>query len=134
MPFHINLQTDRPVLLITFDAPVSSDEIPDMITEVSSWLERIDHPVYYVTDAGDVHLSLGDIMQAAQMAAQGNTAMLRSPNLIETLVVTTDSLTRMASRSINSYVFGNIKLKTFATLDEALAYVDAKDASSVTLE
>jgi len=134
MPFHIDLRVDRPVLVITFDAPVKSDEIPAMITEVNSRLEHLDHPVYYVTNAGNVRLSLGDIMQAAQLAAQGIKPMLQSPNLIETLVVTTDSLTLMAARSINSYVFGNVKLKTFATLDEALAYVDTKDASSIKLE
>jgi len=110
------------------------DEIPVMIEAVNSRVEQIDHPVYYVTDVSDVRLSLGDIMQAVQLAAQGFKPLLHNPHIVETLIVTTDAMTLMAARSINSYVFGNVKLKTFTTLDEALSYIDAKNASSVTLE
>lgn len=134
MPFHISLRTDRPVLTITVDSPMIPDEIPVMIKEVGSWVERLDHPVYYVTDVTDVRLSLGDIMQAVQLATRGIKPLLHNPKIIEALVVTTDALTLMAARSINSYVFGNVKFKTFTTLDSALNYIDAKDASSITLE
>ena len=36
----------------------------------------------------------------------------------------------MATKGINSYVFGKLKLRIFSTVDEALAYVDEKVAAT----
>jgi len=134
MPFHFELYTDRPVLINIFEEHLEPEEIPAMVDELNAWLARLDHKVYYINVLGTTHLSLGDVMQGVQLAARGDASPLHHPNIIETLVITADPFILMAARTINSYVFGNVKLKTFTTLDEALSYIDAKNASSVTLE
>jgi hypothetical protein len=37
---------------------------------------------------------------------------------------------RMAAKSVDSHLFGHLKLQVFATFDEALSYVDEKTSTS----
>jgi hypothetical protein len=130
MPFKFELHADRPVLMVTSELHANSDEIPALEDEAIDWLNRLDHRVFYIINLGDVKLSLGDLMESAQHAARGSTASLHHPNVIEPIVVTTDQMIVMAARSVNSYIFGRLKLKVVPTLNEALAYVDEKVADA----
>lgn len=124
MPFQFELCTDRPALVNHYGSHLDPGDIMAMAEELSGWLARLDHRVYYINNVGSTRLSLGDIMEGAQLAGRGAMPLLHHPKIIESLVVTTDAAVSMAARSINSSIFGYLKLKIFTTLDQALAYID----------
>lgn len=129
MPFNFELHTDRPILVNTSDLQGNSDEIAAMADEAKTWLDRLDHRVYYIINLGNTRLDLGNLMNSAEFAARGSAAPLHHPNIIEAMVVTTDPLIVMAAKSVNSYLFGNLHLRIFSTLDQALSYVGEKVTS-----
>ena len=128
MPFQFELHRDRPALVNHYGSYLDPGDIKAMAAELTAWLARLDRRVYYINNVGSTRLSLGDIMDGARLAGQGTAPVLRHPKIIETLVVTTDSVASMAAKNINSPLFGYLKLKVFTTLDEALGYIDGNES------
>jgi hypothetical protein len=126
MPYHFELATDRPVLLDTMEPPFSGDLMADMAVETTAWLDRLDHPVYFIIDMGPLELALYDVMQGASAAARGANPPLHHPNIIETILITDKPLLKLVMKGLDSATFGFLNVKAYPTLDEAFAYVDAQ--------
>lgn len=134
MAFKIELIAERPILLNNFVSYFEQGDILAMAEAANNILDTLDHRVYFVNAINGVKLTLGDIMEGAEMLARRRLPALNHRNNIETLVVTKDPMVIMAAKSMNSYVFGNVRLRTFDTLEEVFAYIDAKIVSKSVFE
>jgi hypothetical protein len=126
MAYQIELHTDRPIVQTTLGLKLEPRDIAGSIAEVKACLDELDHQVYYLVDATVVQLDLGDILTGVSASARGADPLLHHPKIIETIVVTDNSLFAMAARSLDTPTFGNLHLKIFPMLDEALGYIDVQ--------
>ena len=130
MSYCFELRTDRPILLNRLGPQFEPDLIPVMAAETMTLLDRIARRVYYLIDADGIQLGMNDVLQGTYAGVLGANPPLRHHNLIETLVVTADPILTMAARSVGSPQFGHVQITALPTLDEALAYVDARIAAA----
>ncbi len=93
------------------------------IDQAMEHLDAADEPLYYIANfSRGLKLDLRDVILAANQVARGGNAMFHHPNLREFLAVTDSRLLDLATRGLDSEVFGNVPVAVFGALEEALAY------------
>jgi hypothetical protein len=111
------------IIVRTF--PASYDMREDGPADVARLVELLDaqdEPAFVIMDGHEARLSVDEVIVGASQATRGESAVFRHPKLREVILVTTSGLLRLASRGLNSEVFGHVTVKAFDTLEEALAY------------
>ena len=61
----------------------------------------------------------------ASLAARGKNPIFHHPNILGVIYVTQSALSTLGAKGMKSDSFGNLDIKVFGTLDEALAHVRA---------
>lgn len=121
--YSVQILPDAPVILSTaFDTWRVSTDMTPFVEEFLSQIQQIDHPVYYIADLTAWQPNFNDVVMAANQSARSANAMLHHPMVREFLVVTDMRLVDLAAKGLNADVFGNVPVKVFQTLDDALAY------------
>jgi hypothetical protein len=114
---------DLPVIL--FVQEPGTDLLEDMKTGLSAASKLLDEqpgPTFLATDFTGFTMSVGDVLEAASLAARGQSPLLHHPKIRENIFVTTDPLMTIAIDGLATATFGRVKLKRFRTLDAALDY------------
>lgn len=123
MSFTTHKLPGEPIIVHTMDADYSvARDFTAGVDSIIAVLDAQSEPTYLVVDMDDAHFGLDDVMSGASQAARQEGALLRHPRLRETLLITQSDLFRLAARGLDSDVFGHVRVKLFATVDEALAY------------
>lgn len=89
-------------------------------SQVREALDSQSQPIPLIFDTRTASISARDLLVATESESQD---LLRHANIRETIVITNDVLVQMAAKGVNSFSFGFINVRTFKTLEEALAYV-----------
>lgn len=118
---------DEPIIIQTIRSDSSVAEVPDSMGSMRQLLEAGETPLFVIYDVSQASFGLQDILSGSNEASRSERPLLKHPNIRETLVVSTSDLVKMAARGMNSPIFGNIALKVFDTLEEALAYCRQQD-------
>jgi hypothetical protein len=126
MSHELLLHPGRPVLQTTLGPKIEPGDVPALVAETIQILNALDHPVFNLVDAITIRLDLGDILEGVSLAARGDGPSLHHPNIIETIIVSRDSIIAAAVKGMNTPTFGNLRIKVFSTMEQALAYVDAQ--------
>ncbi len=113
---------DEPIIIQTIRSDSSVAEVPDSMSTMRELLEAESTPLFVIYDVSQASFGLQDILSGSNEASRSEKPLLKHPNIRETLVVSTSDLVRMAARGMNSPIFGNVALRVFDTLEEALAY------------
>lgn len=101
------------------DYPLSSRESFAILNQASE-------PVFFVIDMSVLLLDLDDLTQAASMITDAAAGSVRHPNVREMVFVTPDALTDLALHGLESETFGSVNVRTFTTVEEAMAYVHSQ--------
>lgn len=81
-------------------------------------------PVFYILDLSRLRtISMEGVMKSAEAASQSPNSNLRHPMNRCNIMVSKESIIQLAAKGMSSPKFGNIEIKLFETLDEALEYV-----------
>jgi hypothetical protein len=113
---------DEPIIIQTIRSDSSATEVPDSMSTMRELLESADTALFVIYDVSHASFGVQDILSGSNEASRSERPLLKHPNIRETLVVSTSDLVKMAARGMNSPIFGNIALKVFDTLEEALTY------------
>jgi hypothetical protein len=98
-------------------------EGPRSSEEVRAILDAAKAPMYFVTDSSRVKFSLDDTIKGSSLAARGDNPIFHHPNVKQVLmVVGDDAMQAMTADGMQTEVYGNVNVKTFATLEDALAF------------
>lgn len=122
MSYTIDKLPDRPVVLQTFQSGLSPEELVASVAELTTILDAQSEPVYCILDMTQVSLGLDDVIAGANMAARGSKPPFRHPNVREVVFVSSSGLVKLGARGLTSATFGNIAVRVFDTVHEALAY------------
>jgi hypothetical protein len=113
------------VILSSFESWNMSRDLPPAIDGVRQILDAANTPLFFVIDSlRQPAVNLPDVIMATNYTARLETPIFRHPNMRELLMVSQLKIVELAMKGLQSDVFGNIKVKTFQTLDEALVYAE----------
>ncbi len=114
---------DEPIILsILFPQYSVARDMPESDNVSRAILDATDHPLFIVADTTQISFTLEDVLLASSQGARGQTALWHHPMLREFVLVSTHQSIKLAARGLNSQIFGNLAVKVFDTLEEALAY------------
>jgi hypothetical protein len=120
--YRVNKLDNEPIVVFSVDAAHSIRNEGLVAGEViTQTLDNQTEHVYLIMELTHLSMDLEDLMFGANVATR-QLQLLKHPKIRETLIVTQSGLAAMGAKGMNSPIFGNIKVKTFKTLDEALAY------------
>ncbi len=123
MTYRIEVKPDAPIIVIRHDVGSHVVEyLADLGRDMLRLLDEQTEPVFVIADLSNVAMDLDDHMQASDVSARDEHAMMHHPNVRENIFVGADPLVRMAAKGLESATFGLTRMAHFDTLDEALAY------------
>ena len=86
------------------------------------FLESINEPMYWITDLRAVAITMNSIMEGSSQGARGEEPFWHHPLIIEMLFISDNKVIKVAAKGLNTVSFGNLSVKVFDTLEDALAY------------
>ena len=95
-------------------------------------LDSLDSPVFWIVDLRRANMRLGQLVTSSNIVTRGEEdkrALWHHPMIKETILVSTVGMIKLAAKGLSSDVFGNLSVKAFDTLDEALEYARSKIAA-----
>ncbi|NDJ34453.1 MAG: hypothetical protein GYB64_07265 [Chloroflexi bacterium] len=126
MSFVVEQLPDKPVVIIRItDSFDWETETPRIIEEVASlmdgWTDRL---IFRVTDFTQAEYKFGEVVQALGAETQGGPGSIADPR-VRPIYVGGDDLIQLAAQSTNQTQYGKINVLYFATMDEAMTYIEA---------
>jgi len=126
MEYNIKKLPDEPIVFVTLGADASLvSGVEEFAEALSAALDACPEQVYVISNMSEMKFSMSDVIQGANLAAR-QVQLFKHPKIIENVMFTPSKLLRMASQGFDTPIFGNIKLATFETREEAFAYVRGK--------
>lgn len=113
----------EPIVILTLSG--SSSELKDREQERAKFvsiIETVSEPVFLILDMSDADLSFDEIAEGASGAYRGDNPLFKLLNIRQILQVSTDPALELAAKGMNTEIFGNVEVKQFETLDEALVH------------
>jgi hypothetical protein len=125
MYFDVKKMPDSPVLIGTwYDGFKFVEHGAQFDQEARAILDEQQDPVFYVLDLSHLHtISIDGIVQVAHTGAKVLTSAHRHPMNRETIFVSKANIVKMAVKGVASAAFGNMNIRLFETLKEALEYI-----------
>lgn len=123
MSFDIELFSDEPILLCTFNRDFSlGRELSALADQSNAALDAAPEPVYFISNTLAYSFNTSDLIAAANAATKGAKPPFFHPNARKVIWVTDSKVMGLAAKGFNSPAFGNIEIEVFPTLEEALDY------------
>ena len=123
MYYHIEKLPGKPIIIAALQADFKiANDWEEFISKLMALLDDQPEPVFYISDLRQASFSFDDLLTGTNLATRGSSAVLKHPNVRENLVITTSSMLKLAAKGLNSVTFGNIDVKVFDSVEEALAY------------
>jgi len=97
-------------------------ESQSAIGAVRALLDHNEEPMYLIIDANQISIDFADIVSAASMTTDEMNVLFRDPRIRETIVISNSTLIQLSAKGGNTATFGNVELKVFDSLVQALAY------------
>jgi hypothetical protein len=130
MPHHLEKHPTLPIVMRTYDSSFSMQAIdPRISIEDEAMINAQPAKTYYLADLRAVTMSFEEIMKASSMAAS-QSKTYTNPNVIESLVIVPNRILEMTAEGLRSPVYGNLKIRAFRNVEDAIAYVEKKIAES----
>jgi hypothetical protein len=123
MSFTVQMLADAPALLLTLSAEYDLfTDFPKSYQAVSEMLDKASEPVYYIMDVSAAKFDMNVIIQAASSTSQTSQGTFHHPNVKSVLLVSPEEVIHAAAEGLRTDVYGNVRVRTFHKLDDALAY------------
>ena len=117
---------NEPIVIMTVTGNVADlSKAEQDRQQLNSLLDAVSEPVFFVLDLSNIQINVADLSQGASAAYLGDNPTLKHPNIREILHVSENLALEFAAEGLDSETFGHVKVRRFASLDEALAYARA---------
>ncbi len=129
MNYKVEALPGEPIIVTTLSA--QSRIMEDMASsgaEVRALLDQAREPSFFIMDMSEMSVNLDDVILGANRGARGEYPLSQHPNLREMLFVSRSSMIKLAIQGLNTVTFGNLNVRVFDSLDDALAYARSQKA------
>ena len=125
MYFDVKKLTDVPAVIGSwYEGFKFMEHGPQYSKKLNAVLDEQQEPVFYVLDLSELHtISVNGVMEVANTGAKVFTSGHHHALNRETVLVSQKNIVKLAVKGVASPAFGNMEIKLFETLDEALDYV-----------
>ena len=96
--------------------------------EIESILEASDESLFVIADISQVPFSYNDIVMGSAQGARGKKPLWHHPKIRKMIFISRLSIVKLAAKTLATKYFGNLNVKVFDTLEEALIYCRSQDA------
>ncbi len=121
----ITVLDTHPVLMNTLEANYDfTRDFPEGVAEMRLIMDTHPRPLFIIDDIRAIALNVNDLINAANQGSRGQNPLWRHPNALGIYFISTDTKIRMAAKGMNSPAFGNLTVKVFPTLEEALKDIE----------
>lgn len=124
MSYTVEKYEGEPIIVAMLHADFNLEKEAQASSQESiALLDAAPEPVYYISDSSQVKFSTDETIKGTSFAARGENPVFHHPNIKQVLMVIGDNaMQAMTAAGMQTETFGNVNIKTFATLDEALTY------------
>ena len=119
----------EPIIIITIQGHLDAPIMQQIYGAVADHAEQIEGPVYRITDLRRMDVTLADMVEIIKEAGRGVPGSATDPRIVN-IFVGKSHMTRFAADMLRLRRFGSVYSVLMNTLDDALAYVRLKAASS----
>jgi hypothetical protein len=126
MQYEVQKHPDLPVVIgrwhegFKFDSDGASYE-----KMANAVLDKEMEPVFYILDMSELRtISMDGLVQASNSVKRTQNSSYGHPMNREMIFVSEAKIIKLAVKGVTAASFGNLKIRPFDTLDEALAYVE----------
>jgi hypothetical protein len=125
--FDIKIPSDLPVIIGTWHTGFKfADHGEEYSREVGALLDAQTSPVYYIMDMNQLEdISVEGIVLSANRGARGANPNLHHAMNRGSIIVAKAAVLHLAAKGLDTSAFGNVKVKLFESVEDALDYVRA---------
>jgi len=124
MPVRVERLPNQPIIIATYQGRISVADLLEMFRQSALLMQEIDGHVYRITDAREIETSFAEVLNMLQEAKRGTPGSTSDPN-ITPVMVGHDKWLSMFSEGFRQKQYGGSALLTFATMEEALVYIQS---------
>lgn len=122
MSFSLEKLPDEPIIIGTIAGVGALDETSSFVNQLTSLLDNEPGPLYFIIDMSQYSLSLEEMLTGTNQTTRGSMAFHNHPNLAGTIIISSSRMVKLAAKGMNTELFGNVHVKVFETMDDALAF------------
>ena len=121
---------NKPLAIIKppLDTP-AEQRMVDVMTTLKNLLGEQRESLFVLIDMRGIPVNFDAMIQNLNMVRQEN-HLLAHPMLRELIVISAQQLITRGVKGLDSAVYGNLRLKVFPELEDAVKYVDTQGAST----
>jgi hypothetical protein len=124
MPTEFKKLPDEPIVIVTLPTDYNlAVELPKIMPVYMNFLNSATTPVFWIVDARNSPLGVEEIVRGAELVARGEHPLYHHPNIRKVIYVTSNKIMKLAVAGMENEIFGNLTIKVFDDLDEALKFV-----------
>ena len=125
MAYQYQILSDEPAVILTLEKDFNFKTDLELATpEALDILNQCTEPVFWV-----VHIlasmDVEDLLLGTAVVSQGPSALWRHPMIKEVLLISPQAIVQASAPALSGDVFGNLNVRPFESLDDALAYIHA---------
>lgn len=126
MSYKIEKISDEPVVICTLEKSFNlGRDTAAYAKELQELLDAQPGSVYLITDARQLQVSFGDLIQGLTVVARGELAVVRHPKILTLVTVGRSALLDLGSSALKQAQYGslNIPVQVFTRMEDAWAYI-----------
>jgi hypothetical protein len=124
--YKIEKMADEPVVICTLEKGfnLGRDTAP-YAKELQALLDSQPEQVYLITDARQLEVSFGDLIQGLTVVARGDLAVVRHPKIINLITVGRSALLDLGSNALKQAQYGslNIPVQVYTRMEDAWSFI-----------
>jgi len=123
MAYEIQRIDNKPIWVATLAEPYdSAKDAQGLDKAMADEIAGVEGKIIYIADMRKLHIRFGDIVTGLAEAFKSDSIVFFTNPRVVSLTVATDELIKMAAEAVKQDQYGGIDIKTFATVEEAIAY------------
>lgn len=129
MPVSVEKLAGEPIIVVTIKGHLDAEMMRAIYAEVAELSQGIAPPVYHITDVREMDVTLADMVEILKEASRG-VAGSATDSRVANVFVGRSPMSRFAADMLRLRRFGGVSTVLLSTLDDALAYVRLKTATT----
>ena len=127
MPANVEKVPGLPVVIVTYHGHITVDDARAAFAQIAGLLDTYGAPLYRIThvDCDHAHASFDEVMMLTTISSKGVRGSVTDPD-VYTVLVGEHVLIDLYVDAMRQEAFGAVELPVFATMEEAMVYVQAK--------
>lgn len=122
MPATLEQISPKPILLMRYPGNFVPGELPPLFVEIAKVADQI-QPVYVIVDLSQLSLDFGGIMLGMAEGMLSGAGSGGDPR-VKTVLVGKLEMVGFISDALKQKQYGQVSVPAFASVDEALEYID----------